>query len=57
MSFEHRGIASAACPHVALSGLCQRAIIHSFFRSFIHDIQNVNIKHVHAEKTLLNRFE
>jgi hypothetical protein len=27
---EHRGIASADCPHVALSGLCQSTVIHSF---------------------------
>jgi hypothetical protein len=27
---EHRGIASVACPHVALSGLYQSAVIHSF---------------------------
>jgi hypothetical protein len=27
---EHRGIASAACPYVALSGLHQSAVIHSF---------------------------
>jgi hypothetical protein len=29
-STEHRGKASAACPHVALSGLYQSTVIHSF---------------------------
>jgi hypothetical protein len=33
---EHRGIANAACPYVALSGLYQSAGIHSFIHSFIH---------------------
>jgi hypothetical protein len=30
---EHSGIASAACPHVALSGLYQSTVIHSFTHS------------------------
>jgi hypothetical protein len=30
---EHCGIASVVCLHVALSGLYQRAVIHSFIHS------------------------
>jgi hypothetical protein len=32
--FEHRGIASVVCLHVALSGLYKSAVIHSFIHSF-----------------------
>jgi hypothetical protein len=33
---EHHGIASVACLHVALLGLYQSGVIHSFMHSFVH---------------------
>jgi hypothetical protein len=51
---EHRGIASAACPHVTLSGLCQSAVSHSFIHSGLVTVFTPQVLALYQYKHLMH---
>jgi hypothetical protein len=50
---EHRGIASAACPHVALLELYLSTVIHSFIIALAQTDFDVNIAHLQPSTMMM----